>query len=88
MSRFPTPGHLASWAKLTPTARSSAGKSKPGATGKGNPWPGGTVGEAAIAATRTKTLLAARYKRIVRRSANRDANRDRTQTGRQVPKPS
>jgi transposase len=73
MSRFPTSGHLASWAKFTPTARSSAGKSKPGATGKGNPWLGGTLGEAAIAATRTKTFLAARYKRIVRRRGKQRA---------------
>jgi transposase len=67
MSRFPTPGHLVSWAKFAPRARQSAGRSKAATTGKGNPWPGGTLGEAAAGAARTKTFLASRYKRIVRR---------------------
>ena len=67
MSRFPTPGHLVSWAKFAPKARQSAGRSKAAATGKGNPWLGGTLGEAAAGAARTKTFLASRYKRIARR---------------------
>jgi hypothetical protein len=45
----------------------SAGRAKAATTGKGNPWPGGTLGEAAAGAARTKTFLASRYKRIVRR---------------------
>src|SRR6202046_648804 len=53
MTRFPTAGHLVSWAKFAPRARQSAGKSKPGSTGKGNPWIGGTLGEAGIGAART-----------------------------------
>jgi len=36
MTRFPTVGHLVSWAKYAPKARQSAGKNKPGTTGKGN----------------------------------------------------
>jgi transposase len=67
MSRFPTPGHLVSWAKFAPKARQSAGRSKAAATGKGNPWLGGTIGEAATGAARTSTFLAARYKRVVKR---------------------
>jgi len=67
MSRFPTPGHLVSWAKFAPRARQSAGRAKAATTGQGNPWLGGTLGEAAISAARTKTFLASRYKRIVRR---------------------
>jgi transposase len=67
MSRFPTAGHLVSWAKFAPKARQSAGRSKAAATGKGNPWLGGTLGEAAAGAARTKTFLASRYKRIARR---------------------
>ena len=73
MSRFPTPGHLVSWAKFAPKARQSAGRSKAAATGKGNPWLGGTLGEAAIGAARTKTFLAARYKRIVKRRGKKRA---------------
>ena len=67
MSRFPTPGHLVSWAKFAPRARQSAGRAKAATTGKGNPGLGGTLGEAAAAAARTKTFLASRYKRILRR---------------------
>jgi transposase len=73
MSRFPTPGHLVSWAKFAPRARQSAGRSKAAATGKGNPWLGGTLGEAATSAARTKTFLASRYKRIVRRRGKQRA---------------
>jgi hypothetical protein len=67
MARFPAPGHLVSWAKFAPTARQSAGKSKPGSTGKSNPWLGGALGEAVIGAARTKTFLGARYHRLARR---------------------
>ena len=51
----------------------SAGRSKAAATGKGNPWLGGTLGEAATSAARTKTFLASRYKRIVRRRGKQRA---------------
>jgi len=78
MSRFPTPGHLVSWAKFAPRARQSAGRSKAATTGKGNPWIGGTLGEAAAAAARTRTFLASRYKRIARR---RGRNRAVVATG-------
>jgi len=73
MSRFPDAGHLVSWAKFAPKARQSAGRSKAASTGKGNPWLGGTLGEAAAGAARTKTFLASRYKRIVRRRGKQRA---------------
>jgi hypothetical protein len=73
MTRFPTAGHLVSWAKFAPTARQSAGRSKAATTGKGNPWLGGTLGEAATGTIRTSTFLAARYKRIVRRRGKKRA---------------
>ncbi len=73
MSRFPTPGHLVSWAKFAPKARQSAGRSKAAATGKGNPWLGGTIGEAATGAARTSTFLASRYKRVVKRRGKKRA---------------
>ena len=53
-----------SWAKYAPKARQSAGRSKSGTTGKGNPWLGGALGEAAIGASRTKTFLGSRYRRL------------------------
>jgi transposase len=73
MSRFPTAGHLVSWAKFAPRARQSAGRSKAATTGQGNPWPGGTIGEAAAGAARTKTFLASRYRRIVKRRGKKRA---------------
>jgi hypothetical protein len=73
MTRFPTAGHLVSWAKFAPRARQSAGKSKPGTTGKGNPWIAGALGEAAMGAARTKTFLASRYHRLARRRGKQRA---------------
>ena len=73
MARFPTPGHLASWAKFAPRAKQSAGRSKPGTTGKGSPWLAGTLGEAAMGAARTKTFLGSRYHRLARRRGKQRA---------------
>jgi transposase len=67
MSRFPTPGHLVSWAKLSPRAIQSGATSRPGRTGKGNPYLKGILGEAAATAARTDTFLGERYRRIVKR---------------------
>jgi transposase len=73
MTRFATAGHLVSWAKCAPKARQSAGKSKPGTTGKGNPWIAATLGEAAMSASRTKTFLGSRYHRLARRHGKQRA---------------
>jgi transposase len=73
MACFPTAGHLASWAKFGPQARQSAGNTKPGTTGNVRPWPGGTLGEAAAGATRTRTILSSRYHRIARRRGKQRA---------------
>jgi transposase len=67
MTRFPTPGHLVSWAKLSPRTIQSGAKSRAGKTGKGNPYLKAILGEAAAAAARTDTFLGERYRRIVRR---------------------
>ena len=49
MSRFPTAGHLCSWAKLSPGLNTSAGKTKGnGSTGHGNRYLAGILGEAAV----------------------------------------
>src|SRR5689334_2948922 len=73
MTRFPTPGHLVSWAKFAPKARQSAGRSKAAATGKANPRLGGTNGETAEAAARTSTIQASRYKRVDKRRCKKHA---------------
>jgi transposase len=67
MSRFPTAGHLVSWAKLSPRTIQSGASSRSGRTGKGNPYLKGVLGEAAAAAARTDTFLGERYRRIVKR---------------------
>jgi transposase len=67
MSIFPTPGHLVSWAKLSPRTIQSGAKNQSGRTGKGNPYLKGVLGEAAAAAGRTDTFLGERYRRIARR---------------------
>jgi transposase len=73
MTRFPTPGHLVSWAKFAPRARQSAGKQKRGSTGKGSPWLAGTLGEAATGAAKTRTFLGSRYHRLARRRGKQRA---------------
>jgi transposase len=65
MSVFPTAGHLASWARQTPRAAESAGKRKgKNATGRGNPYIGGALGEAAVSTGRTQTFLGAKLRRL------------------------
>ena len=75
MSRFPTPGHLASWARQAPGVSESAGHRKNKGAGRGNPYSGGTLGEAAAAAARTQTFLGARYRRLVRHMPKAKAQR-------------
>ena len=67
------PGVLGQVRAQGPPVRQSAGRSKAAATGKGNPWLGGTIGEAAAGAARTSTFLASRYKRIVKRRGKKRA---------------
>ena len=67
MSRFPTPAHLVSWAKLCPRTIQSGPVQRGGRTGKGNPYLKGALGDAAAAAARTNTFLGERYRRIVKR---------------------
>lgn len=74
MTRFPTPGHLASWARFAPGVKSSAGKNKGnGATGNGNRYLAAVIGDAAVAAGKTNTFLGARYRRIARRRGPKKA---------------
>ncbi|HEY5853566.1 MAG TPA: IS110 family transposase, partial [Aldersonia sp.] len=64
MSRFPTAGHLASWAKFAPIDHRSAGRGGANTTGKGNAWLAATLGEIVASISRTDTILGARDKRI------------------------
>jgi transposase len=72
MTVFPTAAHLVSWAKWSPQVRQSAGKRKGNnATGRGNPYLGAALGEAAASAGRTQSFLGARYRRLARRMPKR-----------------
>ena len=65
MSRFPSAGHLASWAGRCPGNHQSAGKRRSGRSRKGCKWLGIALEEAALAATRTKgSYLQAQYQRL------------------------
>ena len=82
MSRFPTAGHLVSWARYAPGVKESAGKRKgKSSTGHGNPYLARVLGEAAVAAGRTNTFLGERYRRIARR---RGAKRAIVAVGRSI----
>ena len=74
MRRFPTSGHLASWAGMCPGNDESAGKRRSGKTRKGSPWLRSTLIEAARAAGRAKgTYLAAQYHRLAARRRTKRA---------------
>lgn len=75
MGRFPTDGHLASWAGMCPGNNESAGKRKNGKTRKGSPWLRTALIEAAQAAGRSKgTYLSAQYHRLVGRRGKKKAS--------------
>jgi transposase len=74
MSRFPTAGHLASWAGICPGNNESAGKRKTGKSTKGSKFLRIVLIEAALAASRSKgTYLAAHYQRVKRNRGHRKA---------------
>jgi transposase len=65
MSRFPSSGHLISWACICPRSDESAGKRRSTRIRKGSPWLKTTLVQCAWAATRTKgSYLQAQFYRI------------------------
>ena len=72
-SQFPTPGHAAGWARLTPRSQQSGETAKPGRTGKGNRYIRGALGQAAMTAAKTDTRLGAMYRRIARKRGKQKA---------------
>jgi transposase len=74
MTRFPTAGHLVSWARFAPKVSESAGKRKGrSTTGHGNRYLARALGDAAMVASRTDTFLGERYRRIARRRGKKKA---------------
>jgi transposase len=82
MTKFATPGHLASWAGMCPGQYESAGKSKKGTARHGDSWLQRHLAVAAMAAARTKgTYLASQYRRL---SARRGKMRARKAVGHTI----
>jgi hypothetical protein len=74
MTRFPTAGHLVSWARYAPGVKEAAGKKKgKNATGHGNRYLARALGEAAVAGSGTDTFIGERYQRIARRRGKQKA---------------
>lgn len=74
MSRFPTAGHLASWAGMCPGNNESGGKRRSGKTRKGSRWLRSALTQAAHGASRTKgTYLSAQYHRLAARRGKKKA---------------
>ncbi|MCP6760119.1 MAG: IS110 family transposase [Fischerella sp. CENA71] len=67
MSRFPSASHLAAWAGLAPGNYESAGKQLSGKTRKGNQTLRSGLMQSAHVASRSRTYLAAQYRRIAAR---------------------
>jgi transposase len=66
MSRFRTPGHLASWAGRTPLDHQSGARQGKAGRKHGNRYIGAVTGETAVAAGRTDTREGARHRRLAR----------------------
>jgi transposase len=66
MSRFRTPGHLASWAGRTPLDHQSGARHGKAGRKHGNRYIGAVTGETAVAAGRTDTREGARHRRLAR----------------------
>ena len=75
MSCFPTHGHLASWAGMSPGNNESAGKRRSGKTTHGNRWLRSILMESAWAAARTKgSYFKSRYQRLAARRGKKRAS--------------
>jgi len=74
MSRFPTAGHLASWAGMAPGSNITGGKRRDGKTTHGDRWLGEMLNQCAWAAARQRDCyLSAQFWRLARRIGKKKA---------------
>jgi transposase len=74
MTRFPTAGHLCSWAGMCPGHDESAGKRRSGKTRKANRYLRAALIQSALGASHTKgSALQARYHRVKRHRGHKKA---------------
>jgi transposase len=74
MTKFPTAGHLASWAGVCPGNNESAGKRRSGKTTKGSQWLRTVLVQVAWAASHTKeTIFGAAYRKWAKRLGKKKA---------------
>jgi transposase len=81
MTRFPTAGHLASWAGLAPVARQSGPRQRKPAKGQGDAYLKVCCTQAANGAANTDTFLGERVRRLSRRLGG---NKAKCAVGRSV----
>ena len=76
MGRFPTAGHLASWAGMAPGNNITGGKRHSGKTTKGNLWLADILNQCAWSAARSRnTYLSAQFWRLARRIGKKKSRR-------------
>ncbi len=74
MTRFPSPGNLASWAGMAPGTNITGGKRGSGKTTDGDKWLTDILTQCAWAAARTRdTYLSAQFWRLARRIGRKKA---------------
>jgi transposase len=81
MTRFPTAGHLVSWAGLAPVARQSGPRSRKPKKGQGDAYLRGYCTQAATGTAATDTFLGERLRRLSRRLGG---SRARCAVGRSI----
>jgi hypothetical protein len=81
MTRFPTAGHLVSWAGLAPVSRQSGPRDRKPGKGQGDAYLKGYCTQAATGAAPTETFLGDRLRRLSRRIGG---NRARCAVGRSI----
>jgi transposase len=74
MTRFPTAGHLSSWAGMAPGNNITGGKRRSGATTNGDVWLADILTQCAWSAARSRdTYLSAQFWRLARRIGKKKA---------------